>query len=327
MSGHAMNGLKDSSHPPDKQNRLSLSVIIAAHNQKSELLSCLSALNKQKPLDNVSDFEIIVVGRIGDALKNNIEASFQEVKIILTPEYFSVPKLRSIGIKAASNDILALIEDHCIPDLNWVNAVVQGHQGGNLAVGGAVENGSRDSIVDWAVYFVEYGFFMNPLHEGKVETVPGNNVSYRRKVIPYFEDLLDKDVWDADWHERLRDNKIELFCNPKMIVYHKRDFQPLDFWNIFKTHGRNFGASRRFSSGIHYIAWLFGAIFLPFVLTFRMAKNIFTKQKFKKEFIMAFPLIIWFYSGWVIGEIIGGVTRQPVLETGWNDGQGAGIGI
>ena len=316
-----------STQPSDSEKRFSLSVIIAAHNQRSELLSCLSALNEQKTLDNVSNLEIIVVGRIGEALKKNIEDSFRDVKIILTQQYLSVPRLRSIGIKAAGNDILALIEDHCIPDLNWVNAVMQGHQAGHLVVGGAVENGCNGGIVNWAVYFVEYGLFMNPLNEGRTETVPGNNVSYRREVITNFDDLLDKDVWDKHWHERLRKNKIELFCNPKMIVYHKREFKALEFWKVFKRHGRNFGASRRFSRGIHYIAWLFGAIFLPFILTLRLAKNIFSKQRFKKPFIKAFPIILWFYFGWVIGEMAGGITRQTQPETGWNDGQGAGIGF
>ena len=55
-----------------------------------------------------------------------------------------------------------MTEDHCVAGDGWLQSVVRAHEAADAAVGGAVENGATDRVVDWAVYFCEYGRYMLP---------------------------------------------------------------------------------------------------------------------------------------------------------------------
>ncbi len=309
----------------EKGDKVSVSVIIATHNPNGELLSCLSAFKGLKLNAHLSSLEIIVVGYISKRLKNIISEQYEGVTVISTQEYRSVPELRALGIKAARNDVIALLEDHCLPDAEWLNSIIDGAISGNLVVGGAIDYAGGSRLVDWAVYFVEYSAFMSPLDSGIVERLPGNNVSYSRAAISLFEDLLDNSAWESVWHERLREKGITLFCNPAMIVYHKREFKLLEFLRLFFIHGRNHGALRHFKSGLYRMMWLLGGFATPFLMALRTGENVFRKGRSFGSFIKAFPLVVVFYYAWTLGEVIGTLTGRMAMETGWNDGKAGGI--
>jgi len=295
----------------------SLSVIIAAHNSKSELLSCLSALKEQQSIDKLSKYEIIVVGYLSDETKKCIEQKYPLVKTLQTSSHLPVPTLRCLGIKASKGDIMALLEDHCIPADNWVQSILTNHQIGHLVVGGAVENNCTKRIADWAVYFFEYSAFMNPVSKGKSTSLPGNNVSYKRFVIKCFDDLLEQNLWECYWHERLVQREIPLISTPDMIVYHNRSFRIMRFWHISFLHGYNYAAARPSRSRFRQMIWIMFLVFVPFILTFRVGCSIFKKQRQIKEFIISSPIILWFYIGWTIGEAVGTFYRRKTNENGW----------
>jgi len=299
--------------------RPGLSVIVAAHNSKRELLMCLSALLEQYCLKELSKYEIIVVGCLNDDVKKHVEQKFPLTKTLQVPTPVSVPCLRSIGIKESKGDILALLEDHCIPENTWVQSILRNHLAGNPVVGGAVENGCVKKITDWAVYFFEYSAFMNPVISGKVMILPGNNISYERSVIQYFDDLLEKNLWESFWHERLVRKGVPLFSAPDMIVFHNRSFRIMKFWYTSFIHGCNHAVTRSHRSRIVKILWILSALFLPFILTFRVGNRVFKKQRYIKEFLISSPVIFWFYIAWVAGEINGTFTGRTLKENGWSE--------
>ena len=297
----------------------SLSVIIAAHNSKRELLSCLSALKEQQSINKLSKYEIIVVGYLSDETKKCIEQKYPLVKMLQTTSHLSVPALRSLGIKASEGDILSLLEDHCVPANNWIQSILTNHHMGHPVVGGAVENSCTKRIADWAVYFFEYSAFMNPVSKGKSTSLPGNNVSYKRFVIKCFDDLLEQNLWECYWHERLVQREIPLISTPDMIVYHNRSFRIMRFWHISFLHGYNYAAARPSRSRFRQMIWIMFLVFVPFILTFRVGCSIFKKQRQIKEFIISSPIILWFYIGWTIGEVIGTLSGRTINNTGWGE--------
>ncbi len=296
-----------------------LSVIIAAHNRKWELLSCLSALKKQCYINKPVQYEVIVVGYFDDEVVKSIREKYPEVKLLKTSSPSSVPALRSIGIKASKGDIIALLEDHCIPASDWVQSILSNHQRGHLVVGGAVENGLVGRTIDWAVYFFEYSVFVNPISEEITTSLPGNNVSYNRSTIQYFEDMLEQNLWESFWHERLIKNGIVLYASSNMVVYHNRSFRIMRFWHLSFIHGCNHAVAGLHQSNFQKILWIILAVFLPFILTFRIGRRILNKQRYLKEFIKASPIILWFYIGWTVGELIGTISGQTISETGWGE--------
>lgn len=296
-----------------------LSVIIAAHNGKSILLSCLSALKKQCYINKPVQYEVIVVGYFNNKLKKSISEKYPEVNLLQTSSPSSVPALRSIGIMASKGDIIALLEDHCIPAKDWVQSILTNHHDGYSVVGGAVENACTRRIVDWAVYFFEYSVFMNPISEEKATTLPGNNVYYNRPAIQYFEDMLEQNLWEPFWHERLIKNGIVLYASSNMVVYHNRSFSIMRFWQLSFIHGCNHAVAGLYHSNFKKILWIILAVFFPFILTFRIGRRVLNKQRYLKEFIKASPIILWFYIGWTMGEVMGTFSGQAIKETGWGE--------
>ena len=297
----------------------SLSVIIAAHNSKRELLSCLSALKEQQSINKLSKYEIIVVGYLSDETKRCIEQKYPLVKTLQTTSHLSVPALRSLGIKASEGDILSLLEDHCVPANNWIQSILTNHHMGHPVVGGAVENSCTKRIADWAVYFFEYSAFMNPIPKGETILLPGNNISYKRCVIQYFNDLLEQNLWEHHWHERLAQKDIPMISTPDMIVYHNRSFRIMRFWHISFLHGYNYASAGSRLSRFRQMSWIMFLVFVPFILTLRVGQRIFKKQRHIKKFIISSPIILWFYIGWTIGEVIGTFSGRTINNTGWGE--------
>lgn len=296
-----------------------LSVVIAAHNGKKELVSCLAALKNQFFPDEPVKYEIIVAGYLHDELKKSISEEYPEVKLLQAVSPLSVPALRSIGIKASKGDIIALLEDHCIPAKDWIQTILSNHQKGYPVVGGAVENSLVRGAIDWAVYFFEYSAFMNPVSEGTTTVLPGNNVSYSRSAMKYFEDLLEQNLWESIWHKRLVRRGIVLYSSPAMIVYHNRPFRIMRFWLLSFVHGSNYAVASLGYSNFKKLLWVILAVFLPFILTFRVGRRVLGKQRYLKEFIKASPIILWFYIGWTAGELMGTLTGRAISETGWGE--------
>ncbi len=59
------------------------------------------------------------------------------------------------ALREARGEVVALTEDHAIPRPGWVPAIIRAHADHPeaAAIGGAIENGSTESSLDWASYF------------------------------------------------------------------------------------------------------------------------------------------------------------------------------
>ena len=297
---------------------IKLSVVVAAHNRSYELSNCLTGiLEQQISSDYLKKIEIIIAGNHIDNSAGIFKKKYSNLKVLKPQNPKSVPYLRSWGIREANGDIIALTEDHCVPAKNWVSTILSSHNSENIVVGGAVENASKESITDWAVYFFEYSAYMNPIRPGWAKQLPGNNVSYSRKAVNVFKGLLKYELWDSLWHEQLLKKGVPLTTTPRMIVYHKRSFATMKFWYISLKHGRNYGVSRRWESQLKKMLWITCVVFIPFLMTSRIFLRVVSKQRYVKEFFWASPLILWFCVAWTYGEIIGCVTKKGEIDNGW----------
>jgi hypothetical protein len=98
----------------------------------------------------------------------------------------SVFQLRHAGYQAARGEVVAITEDHCYVEPDWVANIIAAHERhpDAAAIGGAVLNNTNDKLVDWAAFFLTQGPFMPPLANGVAERISGPaNVSYKRHVL------------------------------------------------------------------------------------------------------------------------------------------------
>lgn len=287
-----------------------ISVIIASVNGVPMIEECLASLAAQQ--GNVHA-EVIVMDVTGDETVKLIQEKFPWVRLETFIERRTIPQLRAAGLQYAAGEIIAIIEDHCLPDPHWYEEMTKAHRAHaeHIAVGGPVENGSCDRLVDWAVFFCEYSAFMMPLPRGTVEDIPGNNASYKRTAfegILHLEETLTSGFWESTLHKELRARGERFFLEPSMVVYHKKRF---GFWYFIsqRYHYSRYYAGRLVSGAS--VPWRVlrgaAALALPVLLLSRIARRIVRKRRHLKELLLTIPLLVVFTGAWAIGEMVGGV--------------------
>ncbi|MBI1747149.1 MAG: glycosyltransferase [Acidobacteria bacterium] len=280
-----------------------LSIIIASVNGLGCLRECLEAIERQPER---AQAEILVVDRCGGETAAGVRNHFPNVRLISVAGHMSIPKMRAMGWRESRGDILVFTEDHCMADQRWLAEILKAHADGHAAVGGAVENGSVESIVDWSVFFCEYSQCMRPIPAGIVADIPGNNASYNRRALMKCEDLLQEGVWEHFLHEALKANGIQLISVPAIVVYHKKSFGVLEFLQQRYHYGRSFAAMRvaHASLGRRLFYLLFSPA-LPALLLPRIAKRVLVKQRYLREFYLSLPLLFLYTISWAFGEFCG----------------------
>jgi glycosyltransferase involved in cell wall biosynthesis len=283
-----------------------LSLVIASVNGYRYIAQCLGSLAEQHANECA---EVIVAEGSGDDTAKRILEEYPWVRVIQPSTQRSIPELRSIGIREAKAQIVVTTEDHCLFDKDWYHRILLSHQAcpHHPAIGGAVENGSRERFVDWAAYICEYGPFMLPFLSGPTQDLPGPNVSYKRELLEKAcGDLLDKGVWENVLHERLRSMGMELRMEPSIIVYHAKTF---GFWEFLAQRyyfGRSFAATRVARAPLSTRAfYVIISPFLPPLFLWRYARTFIGKRRFIKELIATSPLLVIFAMAWSVGEFLG----------------------
>jgi glycosyltransferase involved in cell wall biosynthesis len=282
-----------------------LSVVIASVNGYHTIAQCLRSLASQRGRERA---EIIVVEASGDDTARRIGIEYPEVTVIPVAPPQPIPRLRAIGIRAANADIVATTKDHCLFDPAWYERIIQAHRSTpHAAIGGAVENGSCDRLVDWAAYFCEYSKFMLPFEARPEMDLPGPNVSYRRRLLECAcGDLLDQGVWENALHARMAERNLSLWLTPSLVVYHAKMSRFRDIVVQRYYFGRSYAAMRVIAAPIR--TRVFRSViapFLPPLFLWRYARRIMGKRRLVRELCKTSPLLMIFACAWSVGEFLG----------------------
>ena len=298
-----------------------LSVVVALISGRPEHLeACLTALMQQ--VDPPS-MEIIVAcdEQVGDLTQ--LQTAFPSVQFLFpiglsgaarsgwNREYHD--ELRAVGLRRARGKLVALLQDDCVPEDRWCGAVVTGHAGPYAAVGGAVENGT-DRVLNWALYFCDFGQYQKPVPRGTVTNVSDCNASYKRKALERIAD-----VWTNSFQEPIVNSALlargeVLWMSPDLVVWQKRE--SLRFRVAIQERyvgGRSFAGKR--AARIALRDRIFYATFsclLPLLLLARMGATAFHRRLRLGVFIRAVPMIMLLTAFWSLGELVGYVTGRPV---------------
>jgi len=298
--------LSESQEDPATQHpRPKISVVIASVNGAAHLDECLRALECQTLKDQA---EVIVADRCGADVAATTRKQNLNLKLLSFPRATTIPQLRALGMKHSQGAIIALTEDHCLAHSCWYERILRAHEGRSGVIGGAVENDrSITRAVDWAVFFCEYGRYMNPVPNGEVTDLPGNNVSYRREFLAHVSDLLEGGKsWEGDLHARLRERGVQLYSDPSIIVYHKKEFAIGYFLSQRYHYSRSYAGMR--TQAVSVPKKLIRAVLcflLPPILTLRIAGWVISKQRHVGMLFLTLPLILLFTIVWAWGELIG----------------------
>lgn len=286
---------------PDDGPRVS--VVIASVNGRAMLEACLGSLERQTLRDGV---EVIVVDCCPDVAEVPLRDRFPWIQLIKLRDRRSIPELRAIGIARARAQIIAITEDHKVADPRWIEEMLKAHQDEAPAIGGAIENGCRDRLVDWAAYLSEYLRYAHPLRAGVTDDIPGPNASYKRSLLDRYAPYLAEGFWDVFFHWRLRAEGVPLRSVPSMVVYHAKRFGFREFLTQRYHFGRSFGGMRRgLCSPGRRLVYILASPLLPPLILWRIARLVIQKRRFYREFILTLPLLVLFALSWSLGEVAG----------------------
>jgi Glycosyl transferase family 2 len=277
---------------------------VVAFNDEAVRAACLDALAAQCASGQV---EIVVVSEAARATGPALRARHPDAIWIEAPEGTTVPRLRAMGLARCRGRIVALLEDDCVVEPPWVEAVRAAHASPDAAIGGVVEPGPYRRAIDWAVYFCEYGRFMRPVRLGQdiVLALAGNHVTYKRDAVAGATGdaagFVDYFVHDA-WRRAGRAMRVE----PTMGVRNVNRWALRHVTSVPFHHARAFAARR---GQARSLGWRGGmtalAPVLPALKLGRIINDTVSRRRFSGRLLQALPWIVMFVSFWSVGEAVG----------------------
>lgn len=302
-----------------------LSVVVAViEGGKEPMETCLSSLEKGM---DAARFETIVpydarLSRIEELSARFPWVNFVDATDEVDSERFGSSSrehhdiLRAIGLKKTKGRIVALLEDHGTPSAGWCEAMLKAHQEeGVAAVGGAVANGV-DRILNWAVYYCDFGRYQNPVPKGDVEFLSDSNVSYKREILWEIQDLWSEAFHETsvNWEIKRRGHKLRL--DTGMVVHQtRRNLRFLPALRERIVWGRSFAGTRvsEISTSKRVVLGL-SSFLLPFVLTGRIVQRAVSKKKHLDKLLLSLPVILVLETFWAVGEFSGYVTGKAASD-------------
>ena len=279
-----------------------VSVVIASRAGGTALLDTVAAFVDA----TAGGAEIVVSECARDDCAARIRERWPAVRLVRLDEGSTIPQLRAAGIRSASSPIVALTSESCVPAPGWFAALRRAHESRPDAVGGAIENGSADRLIDWAVFFCEYGRYMTPLPPEPRTDLPGHNVSYSRGALAAIDDLISRGTWEPLWHWRLAGRGARLVRDGALVVVLRKRYTLSGFVRERFDYGRSFASQRvADASAARRALFTVGCLALPLVVLARILRDVLPRRRHLLQLLLALPYLAIFACVWAAGEALG----------------------
>ena len=247
--------------------------------------------------DSYPDIQLIDLGRVngGATPRNDLEThALLDIR-------------RAEGLKRATGDLVALVEDRGVPAPDWADAFIRLHARHKEGVlGGPVENGT-DRLRNWAVFVCDYGRYQSPLDNPDPEYISDVNICFKRDAILSVRHLWEDGYQEAqvNWALKRQGAGLRLCDDPR--VHQKRSLRGIGALLLERFHwARLYGQIRqRETSAAKGVVLALASPLLPFVLMSRHLKNQFAKRRNIGRVLLASPLIFLLLVFWSVGEATG----------------------
>lgn len=221
---------------------------------------------------------------------------------------------RAAGLSNATGDLVAILEDRGVPRCNWAAEAQRLHeQMPDAVIGGAIENG-RDRLLNWAVYFCDFGRYQRPFRAGPRPYVSDVNVTYKRIALDRTRTLWQNRYHEPIVHGALLRSGDVLILSPDLVVDQFRSRLRLSaLLRERLAWGRLFASLRVREGGLRARLVLIAiSPLLPALLFVRLARMQFDKGVSLSRFMTATPVVALLLVAWSVGELLGYVTGTAV---------------
>lgn len=278
------------------------SVVIATTHPWPELEMTLDSL---WPQIQQLHGELIIADGDGHGLPADFVTRFPGAIAIQMPGA-SIFALRSSGMQRARGEIVAVTEDHCRLSPDWCAGFLESHRmhPDVAVVGGGVENGSSNALIDWANFFIAHGPMMAPVKNGEVKNISLAGAAFKRNALP--QEIPPHGVMEMLYIRELSRRGGKLFNNSGISLDHVQSY---GFWRTFAVHyhnGRSIAGFRRLKIGPWQLLMRIGSCaILPFFLLSRSGYSVIKKRRFIPQLLLSFPLMAALATCHAAGEVAG----------------------
>lgn len=221
----------------------------------------------------------------------------------------SVFRLFARGLHEARGEVVATTEDHALPRAGWCAAILRAHADHPeaSAIGGTIENGSTDRLLDWASYFITQGPHMGPLGDREVAVTTNEaDVSFKLSAIQGFDEHHGLGFMAILHTRRLGQTGRVLRVDDRIMVDH---FQSIGFRATSAIHfhnGRSISGFRR-SRGMARGDWLriVFALVLPVWRIGRVVRVGWAKGRQRRRLVASIPLATYLEYCQAAGHFVG----------------------
>jgi O-antigen biosynthesis protein len=234
-----------------------ISVVVCSCNGASTLGECLAGLRRLE----YPDYEVIVVddGSTDGTAAIGEEHGFR----VISTENEGLSSARNTGMRAATGELVAYIDDDATPDPDWLTYLAASFlTTEHVAIGGPNIAPGGDGAVADAVANAPGGPVHVLLSDTEAEHLPGCNVAFRKAALeavggfdPRFRVAGD----DVDLCWRLRDLGWTLGFSPAAVVWHHRRNSVRAYWRQQRGYGKAEGLLERKwperYDAVGHIAW------------------------------------------------------------------------
>lgn len=280
-----------------------LSVVVPSVNGINDLAGTLQALEAQRKDVRL---EVLVVDRLGTALRQEVRARFPNVRILEVAPDATIPAMRALAFRAATAPSVAVIEDHVIVPDGWAKALLTAQNAEAPVVAGSVQNAATGTLVDWAAFLCEYSHCTPPLPAGRVEWLTGNNVVYSKALLDKYRGVIETGGWENRLHDAFKSDGIPLTCHPEIVVGHKMHYSFSLYMSQRYLYSRSYAGARASGAGFaKRMAMGAASMALPPLLFWRTVSRIKAKGQHLAELKRSLPLLALFVVAWAAGEAVG----------------------
>ena len=220
-----------------KRPLLSVATVAGAQRRRAQQL--LEALAAQT---TAADLEVVVVD-VRPSMADLSPPPGLAVKVVAS-DASTFAQARAEAARISGGKVVAFIEDHCHPEPGWAEALERAYRQPWASVGYAIGNANPQRYRGRATYWAEYGEWEFP-RPGPTQSLPANNVSYRRDLLLGFgRDLETMLVADYNVHAWLRRNGYALALEPGARARHQNFERFSDAVRVAFAYSRGLATER-----------------------------------------------------------------------------------
>jgi hypothetical protein len=219
-----------------------------------------------------------------------------------------------LGLDVSKGLLVAFTDSSTAVEPGWRDAALAALETGSGVTGGPVLPSGPRSMASWAGFLVDYGAHAVPPYRSASGDVSGNNVAYRRELLP----AGPVPIWKSEVNASLAARGIRPTLAPGMRVVAHRQYRWRDLARGRVPSGALYGTQRSASWGEgRRLAAALGCAGLPAVALCRTWARLAGQPQLQRRFLASLPAVLTATMAWSAGEATGYLFRREDGSRVW----------